>query len=305
MERPAATRPTHVMARYVVPIAAVHALALAAVFPALFSWPALVACLVGVHLFGQSITMGYHRLLAHRSFEVARPVEHALIVLALCSLEDSPARWVATHRQHHAHSDEEHDPHTPLVAFLWSHMGWLFLRNRDLHDRGNYERYARDILRDPFYMWIEKHAWSPLWFFLAQCAVYAAASFAAALLWTDAAGAAWFAAGFLVWGVFVRTVLVWHITWSVNSFTHLFGYQNHATGEHSRNNWLVALLAAGEGWHNNHHADPPACTVQHRWWEFDLTYWELRALRRLGIVRRIVPRRGERVRAATASAGAP
>ncbi len=292
------------MARYLVPVTVVHLLALAAFWPQLFSWPAFIAGIVGVHVFGQSITMGYHRLLAHRSFEVSKRTEHAMVVLALCSLEDSPARWVATHRKHHAHSDEEEDPHTPLAAFFWSHMGWLFLHNRDLHDRNNYEKYARDILRDPFYMWIEKKAWSPLWFYLAQCALYFAVPFALAFLWTDLAGAAWFAAGFLVWGVFVRTVLVWHITWSVNSFTHLFGYQSHDTGEHSRNNWMVALFAAGEGWHNNHHADPAACTVQHKWWEFDLTYWELRALKRIGLVKSIVPRRQARIDAVRSAAAA-
>jgi stearoyl-CoA desaturase (delta-9 desaturase) len=114
------------------------------------------------------------------------------------------------------------------------------------------------------------------------------------------------AASMVVWGVLVRTVLVWHITWSVNSLTHLFGYRNHDdTGENSRNNWLVALLAAGEGWHNNHHADPAACSVQHRWWELDLTYWEIRALKALGIVRAITPARAERVARAAAARTAP
>lgn len=280
------------------PIATVHVLALLALVPELFWWPAVFVALAGVHVFGQSITMGYHRLLAHRSFEVPRWAEHALVILALCSLEDSPARWVATHRQHHAHSDEEEDPHSPLVDFIWGHMGWLFLRNRDLHHRTSYERYARDVLRDPFYMWIEKNAWSPLWFYLAQCVLCWGGTFLLALLWSNPAHAALLATSMLVWAVFVRTVAVWHITWSVNSLTHLFGYANHKTGENSRNNWLVALLAAGEGWHNNHHADPPACSVQHRWWEFDLTYWELRALQAVGIVRSIVPVREQRKAAA-------
>jgi stearoyl-CoA desaturase (delta-9 desaturase) len=104
-------------------------------------------------------------------------------------------------------------------------------------------------------------------------------------------GAAWFAASVVVWGVYARTVLVWHITWSVNSLTHLFGYRNHDTEENSRNNWVVALFAAGEGWHNNHHADPACCTVQHRWWEVDVTYWELRALSLVGLTSQLNPRR--------------
>ena len=113
--------------------------------------------------------------------------------------------------------------------------------------------------------------------------------------------AALFATSVMIWGVFLRTVLVWHITWSVNSLTHMFGYRSHETGENSRNNWLVALIAAGEGWHNNHHQDPSCCTVQHRWWEFDLTYWEVRGLQCLGIVRNITPRRDERVRRAVSA----
>ncbi|MFM9145644.1 MAG: fatty acid desaturase, partial [Phycisphaerales bacterium] len=156
------------LVRYFVPIVAVHVLCLAALVPAFFSWTAVVLCLAGVHVFGQTITLGYHRLLAHRSFSTPRWFEHLLVVGALCCLEDSPARWIATHRMHHAHSDEREDPHTPMVTFLWGHMWWLLVRNRDLHHRANYERYARDVLRDPFYMWIEKHPWSPLWFYGAQ-----------------------------------------------------------------------------------------------------------------------------------------
>ncbi|MFN9076882.1 MAG: fatty acid desaturase, partial [bacterium] len=121
-----------------------------------------------------------------------------------------------------------------------------------------------------------------------------AVSFAVALAWTDAAGAATFAAGVVAWGVFLRTVIVWHITWSVNSLTHIFGYRNHATDENSRNNWLVALFACGEGWHNNHHSDPACCTVRHRWWEIDVTYLEVRALSLVGLAWDIVPRRETR-----------
>ncbi|MDA0803275.1 MAG: fatty acid desaturase [Planctomycetota bacterium] len=288
----------HILFRYSVPLVAVHALALLVFVPALWSWTGCVLCVAGIHVFGQTITMGYHRLLAHRSFTTPLWFERLLIVGAMCCLEDSPARWIATHRMHHAHSDEEQDPHSPLVTFLWGHLWWLCVRNHAIHQSANYHRYARDILNDPFYMWIEKHPLSPFLIYLGQCALYAAAGFAVALLWTDAAGAALFASSVVVWGVLLRTVLVWHITWSVNSLTHLFGYRNHNTEEHSQNNWIVAVVAAGEGWHNNHHADPSCCSLQHRWWEFDLTYWEIRALSIVGLTRDIVPRRD--VRAAEA-----
>lgn len=284
------------------PILTVHLLALLVFVPALFSWTGVIVCVAGIHVFGQTITMGYHRLLAHRSFATPLWFEHVLVVGALFCLEDSPARWIATHRMHHAHSDEEEDPHTPLVTFLWGHMWWVMVRNQELHHRCNYDRYARDILRDPFYMWIEKNPWSPLWFYLAQVVLFAGAGFGAALLWTDAVGAAWFAASVVVWGVYLRTVLVWHITWSVNSLTHLFGYRNHKTEENSRNNWLVALVAAGEGWHNNHHSDPACCTVQHRWWEIDVTYWEIRAMSLIGLTKQISPRREVRAKEAVLAA---
>ncbi len=299
---PRATKPVVLFWRYALPIASIHLLALLAFVPTFFSWTGLVVCLLGVHIFGQAITMGYHRLLAHRSFDVPRWFEHGLVLMALCCMEDTPARWVATHRMHHAHSDEEDDPHSPLVTFAWGHMGWLMLVNRDLHGLPSYDRFARDVLRDRWYMSLEKRPWSPLAIYALQILLFAAAGWVIGAL-TGPAGDAWMmAASMVVWGVLVRTVLVWHITWSVNSLTHLFGYRNHHdTGENSRNNWLVALLAAGEGWHNNHHADPAACSVQQRWWEFDLTYWEIRALKALGIVRSITPSRADRVARANAA----
>ncbi len=201
---------------------------------------------------------------------------------------------------HHAHSDEGEDPHSPLVTFLWGHMGWLFLRNHDLTHVSSYAKYARDTLQDPYYFWLERRPVAPLLIYAAQIIPYFAIAFLAAMSAGEAfEGAAMFGASVVIWGVFARTVLVWHITWSVNSLTHMFGYRNHATEENSRNNWLVALVAAGEGWHNNHHQDPSACSVQHRWWEFDLTYWEVRALAWMGIARDITPLRSERVKRAS------
>ena len=291
--------PTQLFLRYVVPVILVHLLAVLAVLPYFFSWTGVIACVVGIHLFGQAITMGYHRLLAHRSFETSRWFELTLTTLALLCLQDTPARWVATHRKHHVHSDEEDDPHSPLVTFFWGHVGWLLWRNHELTHVGSYSRYARDILEDPFYFWLERHPVSPLAIYFSQCIFYfAIPASIASLTGSTLAEASLFGASVVVWGVFARTVCVWHITWSVNSLTHIFGYSSHKTNENSRNNWLVALVAAGEGWHNNHHHDPAACTVQHRWWEFDLTYWEVRALKTLGVVHAITPLREERIRRA-------
>ncbi|MCH2161080.1 MAG: fatty acid desaturase [Phycisphaerales bacterium] len=259
--------------------------------PALFSWTGLVVCIVGIHLFGQSITMGYHRLLTHRSF-VAKPwFEHLLVVLALCSMEDTPARWVATHRMHHAHSDESQDPHSPLVNAIWGHVGWLFVQNRALHNAANYETYAHDVLRNRFYLWLELNPWRSAIIYMLHVMTFFGVAFLIAWPIWGASEALLFGASIVTWGVILRTIIVWHITWSVNSLTHLFGYRNHDTGENSRNNWFVALVSAGEGWHNNHHHDQKSCSVRHRWWELDVTHLEIRLLKRLGIVSSIVPRR--------------
>ncbi len=240
---------------------------------------------VGVYVFGQSINLCYHRLLAHKSARVPKWLEHAMVVFALCSIEDTPGRWVATHRFHHVHSDEQNDPHSPLVTFLWAHVGWLLIRNPSTNDIATYQKYARDVLEDPFYMRLEKsNHW--IWVYLAHAALY----FAIGSLFSLE-----FGLSLLVWGVFVRTVMVWHITWSVNSLTHLFGYASYRTDDHSRNNWVVALLASGEGWHNNHHHDPASASNQHRWWEFDATYYTIKALELVGLATEVVQPRHLRV----------
>jgi stearoyl-CoA desaturase (delta-9 desaturase) len=223
----------------------------------------------------------YHRLLTHRSFKCPLWLEHSFAIMAVWCVEDTPARWVATHRMHHHRSDERPDPHSPLVNFFWSHMGWLFLENTDLGRQTAYDRYARDILRDGFYRFIERHV---VWITLAQSVIYYAAGFLIALaLGRDLMAAVQFGASVWLWGVVVRTVVVWHVTWSVNSLAHVSGYQNYDTGDHSRNNVLVAILASGEGWHNNHHAEPSCACNQRHWWEIDLTYLLLRLFAAVGL----------------------
>jgi stearoyl-CoA desaturase (delta-9 desaturase) len=202
-------------------------------------------------------------------------------------MQDTPARWVAVHRRHHEHADCQDDPHTPLVSFLWGHMGWMLVRNRDLIGLGIYDRYAKDILRDPFYRRLERTLLYPAIVLLSWAAFFAAGCAAVLLTGGDAAQAMRFGASLLVWGVFVRTVLVWHITWSVNSLSHIWGYRNYETNERSRNNWFVALISNGEGWHNNHHADPRSARHGHRWWELDLVYETIRLLRAVGLARNV------------------
>ncbi|QDU29709.1 Fatty acid desaturase [Anatilimnocola aggregata] len=278
---------------YLVPIFTLHLLAILAVAPWLFSWAGVVALLVGIHVYGNlGINLCYHRLLTHRSFAVPKWLEYTLATFALCCMQDTPTRWVATHRLHHNHSDEEGDPHSPLDDFVWSHIGWLFRKSPAVHDIAVYQKYARDLLSDPFYFFLEKR---PYWVgivYFAHAAVYFLAGLVAGRWYSgDWPAGLQLGASLVVWGVIVRTVAVWHITWSVNSLTHTFGYRNYATSENSRNNWLVALVSAGEGWHNNHHQDPASASVQHRWWEFDLTYYTIQALAALGLASRVTPPR--------------
>jgi stearoyl-CoA desaturase (delta-9 desaturase) len=279
-----------------VPILSVHLLACLALLPWCFSWSGVSLAVIGTMVFGTlGINLCYHRVLSHRSLKLPRRVERTLATIALCSLEDTPARWVANHRLHHVHSDDTLDPHSPRDGVAWSHAGWLFRRSPDRRTYAFFDKYAHDILSDDYYRWLERHPMAILWIYAIHAAGFAAAGFVVGWLSSaDVHAASRLAASWLVWGVLVRTVLVWHITWSVNSLTHLFGYRTYSTGEDSRNNWLVGLLAMGEGWHNNHHHDPSSASVQHRWWEVDVTYYLILLMERLGWATHVIRPRHHR-----------
>jgi len=281
--------PLQVRWRYAIGIPAVHLLAALAFLPQFFSWTGVAAAIVGLYVFGTlGINLCYHRLLTHQGFVVPKRLEHALAVLGVCTLQDTPACWVAMHRIHHKHSDERPDPHSPLVSFLWGHCGWLMFANREFLNLNHYQRFTRDLLRDPFYLRLERGGcW--LWIYLASAALFFLGGCGVGVLLDGSRQAALhMGASLLVWGVFVRTVLTWHITWSVNSLTHVWGYRNYETTDNSRNNVLVGLWSNGEGWHNNHHADQRAAAHGHRWWEFDLTWLTIRLLERIGLARDVV-----------------
>jgi stearoyl-CoA desaturase (delta-9 desaturase) len=169
-------------------------------------------------------------------------------------------------------------------------VGWLCVKNRSLTTSAFYEKYARDILEDPFYMFLERHWLSIAWVYLGHAVIYFLASWGISYAFLgDNSDALQLALSLLVWGVFARSVYVWHITWSVNSLSHIFGYRNFETDDESRNNWFVALITGGEGWHNNHHADQAAASVQTRWWEFDLNYYFIKGLELVGLATHVVP----------------
>ena len=285
---PATVRLDSVVWLYVIPIAAIHLAALTAFIPWLFSWTGLALAVLGVPFYGLGITLGYHRLLAHRSLTVPKWLEYGFALFAQCSLQDTPAKWVTVHRMHHVFSDEQPDPHSPLVNFLWGHFNWLFYQNTATRTIGSMQKYAHDILQDPFYRRLEKSCLGPA-VYLAHLLLYPIIGAVTGWMTTGTGmGALQFSLSLFVWGGLVRTVLGWHATWSVNSLTHLFGYRNYETNEGSRNNWFVALVAVGEGWHNNHHSDPAAASVWHRWWEFDPTYCVIFLLERLGLATKVI-----------------
>jgi stearoyl-CoA desaturase (delta-9 desaturase) len=203
--------------------------------------------------------------------------------MAILCLQDTPARWVAVHRRHHQHADEQPDPHSPLVNFFWGHMGWLFVKHPELSRLGIYDRYAKDILRDPFYVRLERNVMQLRINILQLPVLFAAGFLIELLLGGTTSAAVAYGVSIMLFGSFVRTVIVWHQTWAVNSIAHLWGYRNYETDEDSRNNVFVGILANGEGWHNNHHADPRSARHGHRRWEVDTTWLAIRALMMLGL----------------------
>ncbi len=248
-------------------IGSLHLGALLAFVPAYFSWSALAVCLFLHWLTGcLGICMTYHRLLTHRSF-ATRPkaLEYVLTALGSCASEGGAVGWVADHRKHHAHSDGEEDVHSPKRGFGWAHMFWWMTPDiTAVHSPEYYEKWAPDLAKDPIHVWLDKYT---VIFPLLMAAVLYAIG-----------GMPW-----LVWGFFVRSILVLHVTWLVNSATHVWGYRSHPTRDNSTNLWWVGILAYGEGWHNNHHAFQTSARHGLRWWEIDMTYWAIRAMKAVGL----------------------
>jgi fatty-acid desaturase len=248
-------------------IGALHVGALLAFVPAYFTWQALGVCLILHWLTGGiGICMTYHRLLTHRSF-ATRPkaLEYVLTAIGCCASEGGPIGWVADHRRHHAHSDEEDDVHSPNRGFGWAHMFWWMTPDiTSIHTPEYYQRWAPDLYKDPVLRALDRYF--ILFPILMGVGLYAIG------------GMPW-----LVWGGFVRSIFVLHTTWLVNSATHIWGYRTHETRDHSTNLWWVALLTYGEGWHNNHHAFQTSARHGLRWWEVDPTYMAIRFMSYFGL----------------------
>ena len=290
---PATVNQGRILWGYLMVVLSFHLLALLTCLPWLFSWTGVLLIPAGNYVFcSLGIGAGFHRLLTHRSYRCPLWFEHALAILGVCSLMDSPARWVMIHRLHHQHSDRQPDPHSPIVSWFWGHVAWLFVENRQLSQLDTYDRYARDILRDPFYFRLERGRLWILVYVAHAVLFYLMGATIGAILSGTLLGSVQFGLSILLYGVICRTIFAWHVTWGVNSLGHMWGYRNYETDENSRNNWFFALATNGDGWHNNHHADPrSAAHGHHRWWEIDVTYLTILGWERVGLVTDVVPRR--------------
>jgi len=267
----------------------VHAVALLALLPMFWVPSAIVVALLGTYFIGSvGISLGYHRLLTHRSFDGPKWLERTLVTLGVCCAQDSPAYWYAAHLRHHQHADQSKDPHSPRNGFWWSHIGWIFRSENLTRRRQLIAHYSKPLLRDPYYAWMEDYNW--MYIVLASWIVIFATGITVGVLsGADFATTLQTGLAYFIWVGCVRTVVVWHVTFAVNSVTHQWGYRNYETNDDSRNNLIVGYLSYGEGWHNNHHADPRAALFRRRWWELDFSYAAIRLLRRLRLATNVVP----------------
>jgi stearoyl-CoA desaturase (delta-9 desaturase) len=256
-------------------------------------WTDLVILLVLYLLSGLGITVGFHRLLTHRSFETYRPVRYAFALLGTMAVQGPVIGWVADHRKHHAFTDEEGDPHSPHVGHgggdgwrgtlrgLWhAHVGWLF----EYASGQDAERFAPDLLEDRGMVWISRY-------FVLIVAASLLGAFGLGYALTGTLGGALTA---LLWGGLVRVFLLHHVTWSINSICHFFGRRRFSTADRSTNVFWLSLISFGESWHHNHHAFPRSAWHGLRWWELDVGGWLIGTMKRLHLawnVVRITPER--------------
>ena len=249
-----------------------HGLALLALLPRFWSGQAVAVLLLLYWLTAcVGVTLGYHRLLAHRAFQVPRWLEALITTCGTLSCQHGPIDWVGLHRHHHLHSDGEADHHSSHLGIWWSHFGWML---REVPAQRFVRALTPDLQSVSYYRWLNRN------FLLLQLPL-------AVVLYTIGCATGVGGWSLLLWGVPLRLVLVYHATWLVNSATHRWGYVSHRSGDRSRNNWWVALLTFGEGWHNNHHAYPSSARMGFRCWELDLTWWHICLLQCLGLARRV------------------
>jgi stearoyl-CoA desaturase (delta-9 desaturase) len=259
------------------------AIAMAVLWGHGLAWSDVVAFVVMYTVSILGVTVGFHRMLTHAGFDAPPWVRNTWSVLGSLAVEGDPINWVADHRRHHAHSDQEGDPHSPhldgegfwgTVKGLWhAHIGWMLNRT----EKSDPARWAPDLLRQPGTVRISRLF---PWFIVVSFALPALIGFALTGTWMGAF------TGFL-WGGPVRVLVAHHITWSTNSICHYFGTRPFDSGDHSTNNWLLAIVSFGESWHNNHHAFPSSAVHGLRWWQIDITAMVIRTMEKVRLIRNV------------------
>ena len=245
----------------------IHIGALAALF--FFSWKALATAIFLYWVAtGLGISMGYHRLHTHRSYKVPRWMEYFFAVCGTLTLEGGPIFWTAIHRIHHQRSDQTGDPHSPREGAWWAHVGWILVGETKHNNTKLLAKYAPDLAKDRFYIWLNDYHWLPI---VVLTGILGLIGGLPMVLWA---------------GCF-RVVFGLHATWLVNSATHMWGGRRFATRDDSRNNWWVALISFGEGWHNNPHAPPTSARHGLVWYEFDPSWLQIKVLKALGLAKSI------------------
>ena len=238
-----------------------------------------VTMMIGHFLTIGGITLGYHRSLAHRGVELSNRTRLTALIAGAMAAQGPPSFWVAHHRAHHSDPDGSNDPHSPwaeagqstgIVAFLHAHIGWMLEK-----EFGFDSRLIRDIRKDSIALWVDQY----------YVPIVLAGLVLPALLVNIAKPDCQSVLLSAYWVGLVRISITHQATWMVNSVCHLWGYRNYCTTDQSRNNWVVAIFTLGEGWHNNHHADPRNARHGQKWWEIDPTYFAIRLLGRLNLAR--------------------
>ena len=277
----------------ILPFVGMHAACLAGFWVGIS--PVAVGVAVALYLLRMfAITGFYHRYFSHRTFKTSRVAQFVFAVLGASAAQRGPLWWAAHHRHHHVHSDKAGDVHSPNQrGFLWSHMGWFLSRRHFAPDLGR----VRDLLKFPELRWLDR--FDILVPFLLALGLLLAGR------WLEANHPSLGTTGgqLLVWGFFVSTIACYHCTYTINSLCHVWGRRRYATGDDSRNNWLLALITLGEGWHNNHHRYPGSTRQGFYWWEIDITYYLLRAMAAVGLIWDLkpVPRKVREAHTAVAS----
>jgi stearoyl-CoA desaturase (delta-9 desaturase) len=258
----------------VLPFIAMHLACLGVIWVGV-SWIAVIVALLAYVVRMFAITGLYHRYFSHRTFQTSRLGQFIFGVLGASAVQRGPIWWAAHHRHHHANSDQEGDLHSPRQVGFWrSHMGWFLSHKGFSPDL----KYVKDLMRFRELRWLDR-------FDIVVPVLLGVGMFGLGKLLQNVAPqlqtSGW---QMLVWGFFISTVLCYHGTYTINSLSHVFGRQRYRTGDTSRNNWLLAIVTMGEGWHNNHHFYPNSARQGFYWWEIDVSYYILKMLSWMGII---------------------